>query len=383
MSRIMVNVLNKLHFPVEVEGHVFMPREEVIIEVESSSMSFRNIRAHKGLRVGKHDNDSWKEKNLINKHYDFNMVYDRAELPRSHVYTKVIQSLANPIIKHLPPGSAGYIQHPSLGINARFFSELRINQQGKYPVGPNDVFISHGIADKNYWRADKIKRFQYALVPGPAWKERIMKGGYRGKVFVVGYTKLDPVFNGGYKRQERQRPYVVWAPTHSYHKKNKGRSSFPACNRLIEQIPDCYEKDTALHPSARKQKKGLHDITMQELIDADVVIADAGSTLYEAWLLGKPVIFPDWLCKRDVLNHFKDDPDNFEYQIYDKGIGYHAKDMKHLISLIEDALVYGMGEPEIEFIEKVFPSELRGKAGKNSAEALQEIQEEIKKTGVS
>jgi len=37
--------------------------------------------------------------------------------------------------------------------------------------------------------------------------------------------------------------------------------------------------------------------TMQPLVDADVVIADAGSTIYEAWALGKPVIFPDWLGK--------------------------------------------------------------------------------------
>jgi len=49
--------------------------------------------------------------------------------------------------------------------------------------------------------------------------------------------------------------------------------------------------------------------------------------------------------------------------------------MTHLISLIEVALRDGMKQQEIDFMEGVFPSDLRGNAGKMSAKTLMEIKE--------
>ncbi len=373
MGRITVSVFNKLHFPLKVERYTFLPGEEVFVEVEATSMIFRNIRSVKGLRVGKSNNAEWKKKHLSSKRYEINMVYDAnpSQRFRRNPYERVVESLANPMLKHLQKGVAGYTDKPVPGVNVRFFSSQRIRQHGKMPVGPYDVFYSHGIGDKDYWVADKIEDFNFAMVPGPAWKTRIEAGGYKGKVWVVGYTKLDPVFNGEYKRNEKTKPYVIWAPTHAYHRKYKGRSSYPQCMQLINEIPGDYETHVALHPSARLSQKAGQDVTMQELVDADVVIADAGSTLYEAWALGKPVIFPDWICKKDVVGKFG--PGNLEHQVYAKGIGYHAKDMKQLVRMIDTALSKGMQQQEIEFMETVFPSELRGKAGQKSAEVLMEI----------
>ncbi len=374
-----VSILNKLHYEIEVEGHVFPPGEEVFIQIESTSQAFRNIRAVKGLRVGKHNNEEWKRKHRLTKVYSFNMVYDIPSQHRGNAYVHAIEALANPIVNHLPEGSTGFVYKPTPGINLRFFSEMRIRQQGKFPVGPRDVFMSHGIGDKDYWIAKRIAGYKHALVPGPAWKERIEAGGYKGKVWVVGYTKLDPLFNGDYKRSRtiEDKPYVVWAPTHGYHSKRRGRSSYPQCMEHIEEIAAIGEYDThvALHPTSRMGLNQRQNVTMQELLDADVVIADAGSTLYEAWALGKPVIFPDWLCKDDVLKHFG--PDNLEHQIYAKGIGYHARDMKEMIKMVEKALQDGMQDAEIEFMEQVFPSELRGRAGQKSAEALMSIKEGV------
>jgi len=369
-----VPILNTLHFPVEVGRFVFPPQKEVVIEVEKNSSEFRMIRSVKGLRIDKHDNAAWMYKHGLIETYDFNMVYDTHSQHRGAAYLKAIEALSNPIIKHLPEGASGFIDKPSPhGINLRFFSSMRIRQQGKAPVGPCDVFYSHGIGDKNYWIAERIAGYRFALVPGPAWKERIEAGGFRGWIYIVGYTKLDPLLNGEYVRQERPsgKPYIVWAPTHAYHSRPKGRSSYPDCMRLISEIPDCYEATVALHPTSRLGLTRTQDVTLQELLDADVVIADAGSTLYEAWALGKPVIFPDWICRDAILSHFS--PGNLEYEIYNKRIGYHAKDMKHLVELIEVALHKGMRDPEIEFIERVFPSELRGQAGLKAAEALEEI----------
>ena len=369
-----VNVFNKTHFEVDLEGFSFSPGEEIWIEIETNSMRFRTIRADKRLRVGRIDNEVWNKRNY-EETYAFNMVYDAGMLARSFAYPKVIEALATPIIKYLPEGSAGFTNFPArTGLNLRFFSERRIHEQGKHPVGPKDVFMSHGIGDKEYWNAEMIKGFSNVLVPGPAWKEKIEKGGYKGRIFVTGYTKLDPLFNGGYKRNKYSKPYIVWAPTHGYYKTHKGRSSYPECLQLIKEIPNIYEKKIALHPANKIRHSRSKDVTLQELLDADVVIADAGSTLYEAWALGKPVIFPDWLCKWDILDRFG--PENLEYQIYSKGIGYHAENMKHLVELIEVALAEGMREPEKEFMERIFPTNLRGKAGEASAKALLQISEE-------
>lgn len=376
MSKKEMTVLNTLHFPAEVGEYTFLPFEEQIIRIETNSMTFRKIRSIKYLRVGKMNNPAWLKKNGVPR-YDFCMVYDSNQLKRGFAYQHAIEALADPILAHLPEGSYGYSYRPGIGLNLRFFSELRITQQGKFLVGPNDVFMSHGIGDKNYWLTSRIARYSHALVPGPAWKERIEKGGYEGKVHVVGYTKLDPLFNGEYIRQEREKPYVVWAPTHNYVSKHRGRSSFPWCMDLIHEIPDCYDTTVALHPASRLSVEDRHNVTLQELLDADVVIADAGSTLYEAWALGKPVIFPDWLCKKDVIDNSKNDPGNLERRIYEEGIGYHARDMKHLVKLIEDAFTCGMRQPEIDFIEQIFPSELRGVSGKKAAEALIKIREEV------
>ena len=374
MKRILY-VFNKLHYPVTIDEFTFPPGEETEIFIETSSWAFRVIRSVKGLKFGNSSNEEWKRKYAVDARYDFNMVYDISSQRRGGSYVHVVEALSNPIMKHLPEGTVGFTVKPGVGINLRFFSESRITQLGKFPVGPLDVFMSHGIGDKNYWVAARIAPYPHALVPGPAWKERIEAGGYQGKVWVVGYTKLDPIFNGEYIRQERTKPYVVWAPTHGYHYRYKGRSSYPQCLELVKEIPEEYETHVALHPASRLQRKQIHNVTLQELLDADVVIADAGSTLYEAWALGKPVIFPDWICRDDVLANFDDDHGNLEYQIYDQGIGYHAKDMDHLNSLIDVALRDGMGQREIDFMERIFPKELRGKAGQMAAKALLSIAE--------
>lgn len=374
--RLKTSVFNKLHFPIKIGKFIFPPHEEIMVEVESASRTFYNIRATKGLRVGKHNNAEWKKKNVSKHSYDFSMVYDAHAQHRGAAYIRAVEALASPMIKHLPKNKAGFAERPMPGLNVRFFSSLRIQQQGKVPVGPNDVFYSHGIGDKDYWIAPHIQDYRYAMVPGPAWKERIEKGDFKGQVHVVGYTKLDPLFNGEYTRQEREKPYVVWAPTHGYNNKHKGRSSYPQCMTLINEIPDQYETALALHPTSRMGLRKNQNVTMQELLDADVVIADAGSTLYEAWALGKPVIFPDWICKKDVLGKFR--PGNLEYEIYKKGIGYHAKDMKHLVKLIDTALAKGMQQAEVNFMQRVFPSELRGKAGETAARVLMGIKEEVK-----
>lgn len=373
----LVNVFNKVHFPITIDRFTFKPFEEEIINIQSQSV-FRQLRSHRGLRIDRHNNKSYKERHGLFSGNKFNFVYDNMSQHAGEAYRYAIEALSNPIIKHMPECQTGYTVRPLPGLNIRWFNSARINEQGKIQVGPYDVFFSHGIGDKNYWKGSKIKDFKYAFVPGPAWEKRMRKTGYKGEIFICGYTKLDSLLNDEVKKTKKDKPYIVWAPTHGYHSKNRGRSSYPQCTTLIKQIPDAYEKCLAIHPTSKMHNNIKHTPTLIDLLNADVVIADAGSTLYEAWILGKPVVFPDWICKHDVINHFKKDPDNFEYQIYKKGIGYHAKDMQHLIKLIDVALSEGIKEESKEFIENIYPSRLRGKAGKTAAKQLIELADILK-----
>ena len=368
-----VNVFNKTHYIIKAGGFTFHPFEEIDINVGEYDREFIDIRSNKGLRVGKHNNASYKERHGLVAGHKINFCYDEMNQHAGSAYKYAIESLANPIIKHLGKIDTGYVKRPLTNINCRFFSSKRINEHAKAPVGPNDIFFSHGIGDKNYWIGPNVKDYKYAFVWGPAWEKRMRKTGYKGEIFVCGYTKLDPLLNGELEAKKHNKPYIVWAPTHGYASKHKGRSSYPQCLSLIKEIPEEYETKLALHPTSKFHNKEKHKPTLIELLEADVIIADAGSTLYEAWILGKPVIFPDWLCAADTMKHFEKDKDNFEYQIYSKQIGYHAKDMSHLNKLIEIAIRDGMKDEEKEFIEDIYPTELRGKAGKTAAKYLKQL----------
>jgi len=367
-----VNVFNKAHFLIEIGHYKFKPFEEIQITHPKEDI-FRLIRSNRNLRLDKVNNEDYKKRHNLCDGNRFNFCYDTGNQHQPSAYKYVIESLSNPIIKFLAAGQFNYVENPLKKINMRFFSSYRLNQQGKCPVGPRDIFMSHGIGDKNYWKASKINDYKYAFVPGPAWEKRMRNTGYKGEIFITGYTKLDPLINGEYKKTERKKPYILWMPTHGYNNKNRGRSSFPQCLELINQISNKYETGLALHPTSKLNNKVKHTPTIQELFDADIVIADAGSNIYEAWILGKPVIFPHWLCAKSVLTHFADDPNNFEYQIYSKKIGYHAKDMKELNKMIDIALTDGMRQEETEFIEKIYPEKIRGKAGELAAKSLLDI----------
>jgi hypothetical protein len=373
-----VNILNRVHYPIIIDKYRFEPFEEITIRIDSNEL-FREIRSNRGLRVGKLDNQAYMKRHGLKKGNKINFVYDNMSQHAGEAYIHAIEALSNPIMKHLPKKDIGYSKIPLTRMNIRFFNSARINEQGKAPVGSNDIFFSHGIGDKNYWKGDKIEDYKYAFVPGPAWEKRMRNTGYKGEIFVCGYTKLDPLINIDKNSiKKNSKPKILWAPTHGYHSKNKGRSSYPAFSKYLDQIPNDFEVITSLHPTSKMHNNIKQLPTMEALLEADIIIADAGSTLYEAWILNKPVIFPDWICAKDTMNHFKTDPANFEYQIYSKKIGYHAKDMKGMIKLFDIALSDGMKDLEKEFIEEIYPSKLRGKAGETAAKQILELAEKLK-----
>jgi hypothetical protein len=266
-------------------------------------------------------------------------------------YLAALDALIDPVRKHLPESVVTFEPIPG-AINVRYFTHIPGNPK------PGDVFVSHGIADKRWRTYTAVKGFDHIFHSGPAWQAKYLEQGCpEEKLYQVGYAKLDPAFND-LKRGDG--PRVLWAPTH--------RRAWPYQYEALEALMRTMDVGISQHP----QEAGPKQSTLQALVDADVVIADGGSTLYEAWALGKPVVFPKWTVKRSQLVL----PKTFEHAIYRQKIGYHAETQAELQRQIDRALTHGITQAERDFIEGIFPTHLRGTSGKAHADALLRIEHE-------
>jgi len=272
-------------------------------------------------------------------------------LVRKGNYEIVDRAHVEPILEHLEEGE---IAHEP--------SSAAVNVSLSWEVFPKaDVFLSHGLADKNWRNADKLSGYEHVLVSGPAWKEKLVGQGMSPDVIsVVGYPFLDTVWD-----LARSRELLVWAPTH------KATSNVTTDGRFSEALLDRLGKEFPLeiisHPIGSKR------LFRDALPRAVVVIADAGSTLYEAWAFGVPVVFPDWLVKEAVLKKW---PGSFEAIIYERGLGWHANSEEELIDLVRKVWETGeLGTGVEEFMEGILPSELRGRSGEVAARELKRLRE--------
>lgn len=266
-------------------------------------------------------------------------------------YDAALDALIDPVMEHLP----GSIKSPRPirdALNVRYFVAT---DDAQY-----DVFVSHGIADKrwrDYWC---VRDYAHIFHSGPAWQAKYLaEGAPPYKLHEVGYAKLDPVFQGKVPRGDGAS--VLWAPTHH----RSWPKHYPQAEAAVAALP--FHVATSKHPS----NVGPGQSTLQALVDADVVIADGGSTVYEAWAIGKPVVFPDWIVLASKMVR----PATFETRIYAERIGYHAVDPADFERQIARALEQGITDAERDFIETILPTRLRGTSGKAHADALREIAE--------
>ena len=259
------------------------------------------------------------------------------------------------------------------------------NKYGGLDRRSTNVFVSHGIADKRWRNAAKLRGlFDFVFVSGPAWSMRLMSspGVQTSRIVEAGYPKLDPIFNGEIAPPERDgRVRVVYAPTHggggeghdtpgkptakvsrlsSHHHRDVVLGSLP---------PSEFDVVVALHPRHRPDGRS----TLAEYVGADVVIADGGSTIYEAWALDIPVVFPSWLVGSAHRSR-----QTFEGEIYNGRIGWHVDRPADLARTVTAAARSGITDGEQDFIETILPRAYRGVSGRMHAEALDDIADGIR-----
>ena len=241
-----------------------------------------------------------------------------------------------------------------------------------------DIFMSHGCADKNYRETMKCKylsNFKLILVPGPWLKKKLINLGVdESKIACVGWPKLDPLFVQKEIYMMNRNKYntnnlktILWAPTHNSGqrrvcvKKQKcifsSISSYPDLHLYIDHINKIkgIKIITSKHPRNTQNKK----LTFDKLVTCDYVIADSGSTIYEAWALGKPVIFPDWIVKNNINKTIAGSAEDY---IYKNKIGYHPNNINQFVSLLKRDLI--IGDDVKKFMEEYMPSRFNGISGK-------------------
>ncbi len=270
-------------------------------------------------------------------------------------YGQVIKSFVSPIIIHLAHSFYRESNEPiGNAVNVVFFLEGTAK----------GVFIPHGVADKGYRDAGRLNRMELILYSGEWWKRHAIRQGIDpDKVVVVGYPKLDPIFQGIIKPRPRTsaKPRVLWAPTHNTIQEV---SSWGKFNEYLPEL----EKHVELLDSAHPANKDMPAVTLQDLADADVVLADSGSLIYEALALDKPVILLSWLTREGVLSLW---PGTLEASLYEDGPCCLANSFEELLNLLSSSLTISK---EMRILaDDIIAPETRGHSGMIIAKLLSKM----------
>jgi len=251
------------------------------------------------------------------------------------------------------------------------------------------VMMYHGLADKNYLtrrdpqRGFEINKYRTVCVPGDWLKRKLLTT--RGvelsanQIKVVGWPRIDTLLAAQRKylsertlaeKLGKLSPFrkikVLWAPTHNAESKAGVISSYPGILHYEDRLRTLFDYDVSLHPNLRESKKP----TFEKLIEADVVIADRGTLVYEAWSLGKPVIFPSWLIGEGNLY---DDLGSAESHIFHERLGLHANSFDEMVDMIRQ--VTCPDARTLQFMESYLPRRTLGSSYKLIAEAVDEVWE--------
>ena len=214
------------------------------------------------------------------------------------------------------------------------------------------VFLAHSLADRNYILSTDdgkplLARYQIVFVPGEWSRKAILSRPALGfsplRVVAVGHPRIDLLRRMLVQSDMRPAPQaggrlrILWAPGHDRQGARKGSvvSSYPGFELNLEDLQRQHDVVICLHPRNRKEDKNA---LTQPLIDCDVVITDASSVMFEAWALGKPVIFPRWLLGDNVIERFRG---SAEAYVHEHRIGLHPDSYDDCLQILADGPAIG------------------------------------------
>jgi CDP-glycerol glycerophosphotransferase (TagB/SpsB family) len=299
----------------------------------------------------------------------------------SLVYTKVVEKFINPILPYLDNYTISHTTKED-AVNVIFFVEEHVFKDIEAERGKGiNVFMCHGIADKKYRDFSRIKKFDYVFVNGDAWVDKLVKQGMsRDRILVNGYTRIEDTYNlkDTYVKKYNDKKTILFAPTHTGCVTTYGK-----LDSVIEKLEPKYNVLVSSHPN----NKQTREPSTNQYLEADVVVGDFGSSMYEAWSLGKPCVFADWVAgkpkvfgDRSIVDiATKSFTGSFEDYIYRNQIGRHANNEDEFIKMIDIACEEGITNEEVSFIDGIFKKELRGNSGKVTASLLKELDNKLKK----
>lgn len=248
-------------------------------------------------------------------------------------------------------------------INVHSFVEEVYLNRVNFNKGIN-VFLSHGVADKNHRTSESLACYDYCIVEGDWILKKLINEGYaESKIIIGGYPKFYKL-NKLKKEKISDSNNILFAPTHTaYHSSKCSLYNFNYTRYLSKISGNVVVSE---HPADNDDYIG----TLNKLVDAKCVISDWSSMIYEAWSLDLPVIFFDWLLKDHIVKGY---PNSAEAYIYENSIGRHAQNIDEVDSLVQDALLNGITQEEINFREQISNTYLRENSPAIIAKALMEL----------
>lgn len=291
-------------------------------------------------------------------------------LPESEPYGIITKAHFEPIEKHLPPES----YERAVLTDARRKAEANFKDDNiirvSFTLGDfwPAIFITHGMADKGLQDVKILNRQIAGMYPGPAYVSRLMsQGASATKLKVIGYPLLDKYFEMRMAAMQNKPGFkVVWAPTHAPRIAG-AVDSRTAYGRFDIAYLRQNGFDVVTNPHPHNQRNGLK-ISADYFYDANVVISDTSSVIYEALSLGIPVVLTKWLIPTTK---------GIEHDVYSRPPGKEVcwlanspQDLLNYLIRIRDGL--GQGPGAGAFMEGIFPAALRGCSGKKAADTLLE-----------
>lgn len=296
-----------------------------------------------------------------------------------------VDRLIAPVIEHLPQDSYTVMRQPVARAINVYLSTRDRYCHGSEQLDRWSVLYAHGIADKGYRlgaASNPRRRFDFITVPGPGHERGLLDAHYpSGRIIETGYPKLDPLYAADRVPRDAGGPIrVLYAPTHGggSERYTDGNPKAPGAKATswwhreeILALLDADDLEVTLAPHPRHHPE--RQATFTEYLSADVVVADGGSTIYEALALGIPVVMPDWLTAHRNLT--RQGGALLEARVYGERIGYHADEPDELADLVRKAASEGLSAADVDFIDEVLPPRLRGCSGRAFAEFLVRLEE--------